>query len=350
MRIGIIAGPHFPVPPPKYGGTEQVVFYLIKGLKEAGHEPILFGPGDSGVDCEIVPIVKKAIYFPKSSTGKAAHEKQIQQIQADTEKKLRQNLSRLDLIHSHGFDLINFQDFPNLTTIHTMVDFESLDYYLERKELSFVSISKNQQGTCPELKYIGVIYNGEDPKEFPLIKKPDDYLCFLGRFDYGKNPQLAIQLAINLGMPIKIAGKKDFHDEDYFDHKIKPYLDHPLVEYLGELGFKEKVKLLSKAKCNLHPVGWREPFGLTVLEAAYCGTPTMAIARGSMPELIEEGRTGQLVEDFVEGHNYIKQCFEMDREYIAKRARLLFNYRTMTQQYVNAYEKVISLTTAGILA
>jgi glycosyltransferase involved in cell wall biosynthesis len=350
MRIGIVAGPHFPVPPTKYGGTEQVISYLIKGLKEAGHEPILFGSGDSSVDCEIVPIVKKAIYFPKHDTNRASHERQLRRIQAVATKKIRQYLSKIDIIHSHGFDLIDFQDFPNLTTLHLMVNFDSLDYYLKRQSLSYVSISKNQQGSCPELSYVGVIYNGEDPKEFPIVKKPDDYLCFLGRFDYEKNPHIAIQLAITLGMPIKIAGKKDFHDEDYFDNKIKPYLDHPLVEYLGELGLKEKIKLLSKAKCNLHPVGCRESFGLTVLEAAYCGTPTLAIARGSMSELIEEGRTGLLVEDFVEGHNLIQQCFEMDREYIAKRARLLFNYRTMAQQYINAYEKVIGLTTAGILA
>jgi glycosyltransferase involved in cell wall biosynthesis len=111
---------------------------------------------------------------------------------------------------------------------------------------------------------------------------------------------------------------------------------------LGELGFDQKVDLISKAKCNLHPTNFREPFGLTVIEAAYCGTPTLAISRGSMPELIEEGRTGVMVEDYIEGRYRIEECYSMDRRYIASRARQLFNYRTMTAQYIEAYEKVIS--------
>ena len=134
-------------------------------------------------------------------------------------------------------------------------------------------------------------------------------------------------------MPIKLGGKVDFQGERYFEEQVSPYLDHPLVEFLGELSLDDKTDLLGNARCNLHPTGFREPFGLTVLEAAFCGTPTLAIARGSMPELIEVGRTGMLVEDFVEGYHQIEQCFEMDRSYIAHRSRLLFNYKTMTKQY-----------------
>jgi glycosyltransferase involved in cell wall biosynthesis len=114
-----------------------------------------------------------------------------------------------------------------------------------------------------------------------------------------------------------------------------------LVEYLGEIGFDEKVELLSHAKINLHPTNFREPFGLTVLEAAYCGTPTLAIARGSMPELIEFGRTGIWVEDFVEGFHHLEECFAMDRTYVASRARQLFNYHTMAKGYIQAYKAVL---------
>ncbi|MBX6334918.1 glycosyltransferase family 4 protein, partial [Candidatus Saccharibacteria bacterium] len=327
----------------KYGGTELIIYHLIRGLKEQGHEPILLGSGDSRVDCEIIPIVDKAVFFPTHKKDIPAFEKEVGRINRFAEKKLRELLPRIDIIHSHGFDLVNFQDFPNLTTIHGQIDFRTLSYYLARKNLYYASISRNQQGALPDLQYVGVVYNGEDPSEFPIVTEPQDYVCFLGRFDREKNPHLAIQLAINLGIKIKIAGKIDHQGEGYFDEEIKPYLNHPLVEYLGELGFKEKVELLSKAKCNLHPTGFREPFGLTVLEAAYCGTPTLAIARGSMPELIEEGRTGMLVEDFVEGYHQIRECFEMDRQYIAQRARLLFNYKTMTKQYLHAYARVIKI-------
>ena len=132
----------------------------------------------------------------------------------------------------------------------------------------------------------------------------------------------------------------DFQGAEYFEQESQPFFDHPLVEYLGELDMEEKTQLLAHARCNLHPTAFREPFGLTVLEAAYCGTPTLATARGSMAELIEVGRTGLLVENFIEGVHQIEECFEMDRSYIAQRARHLFNYRSMSKGYVRAYERV----------
>lgn len=341
MKIAIVAGPHVPVPPKKYGGTEQVVAYLIKGLLEAGHEPILLGTADSKVDCELIPIIDKPLTFPKTRAGLAEFKKKSKAVERKTAHELRKVMRRVDIIHSHGFDLKRFDHFPNLTTIHNKIEMEQIEYYKKRKSLYFASISKNQQEAYPDLKYAGVVYNGEDPDKFPFVDKPDNYVCFLGRFDRDKNPHLAIQLAINMGVKIKLGGKIDFEGEHYFKDEIEKYLEHPLVEYLGELDFDQKVEMLSKAKCNLHPTGFREPFGLTVLEAAYCGTPTLAITKGSMPELIEEGRTGMLVEDFVEGYHQIKECFEMDRNYIANRSRLLFNYKVMTEQYLQAYSKVL---------
>ncbi len=343
MRVAIVAAPHYPVPPPRYGGTERVIAHLVRGLIEAGHEPVLYAPGDSTVECELVPTCDAAIGFASHRRDLPAHDALRNEIERRTTEELREHLGGLDLIHSHGFDLIDFQDFPNLTTLHGAIGLNQLPYYLERKNLYYVSISRNQQGACPDLQYVGVVYNGEDPEPFPIVEEPGDYVCFLGRLDHEKNPHLAVQLAINLGVPIKLAGKVDFQGERYFEEEIRPYLGHPLVEFLGELGFDDKIALLGNARCNLHPTGFREPFGLTVLEAAFCGTPTLAIARGSMPELIEVGRTGMLVEDFVEGYHQIEQCFEMDRSYIAHRARMLFNYRTMTKQYLRAYERVIEI-------
>jgi glycosyltransferase involved in cell wall biosynthesis len=343
MRIAIIAGPYIPVPPQKYGGTERVIYYLIKGLKERGHEPILLGSGDSKPGCKLIPITDKSIFFPRTKAGLPAFEKKIKHIERYTKKKLKEILPDIDIIHSHGFDLHGFEDYPNLTTIHGPIIFKQLKYYARRKGLYFASVSRNQQEAYPDLQWVGAVYNGEDPRRFPIIKRPKDYVCFIGRFDREKNPHLAIELAINYGIKIKLAGKIDFFGNEYFNSEVKRYFRHPLVEYLGELDTKEAISLLSNAKLNLHPTGFREPFGLTVLEAAYCGTPTMAIARGSMPELIEEGRTGLLVEDFVEGYHQIEECFAMDREYIATRARKLFNYQVMTKQYLRAYKKVLSI-------
>jgi glycosyltransferase involved in cell wall biosynthesis len=347
MRIAIVAGPYVPVPPKGYGGAEQVIHYLIKGLLEAGHEPILLASGDSEVDCQLIPVVPKALSFAKTPADFESYAQEVRAAEERTATKLREILPTIDIIHSHGFDLKQFANFPNLTTLHNEVVFhddnnpKNLAYYLERTELNYVSISQNQQASCPELNYVDVVYNGEDPGEFPLVKRPEDYVCFLGRFDRKKNPHMAIELALEYGIKIKIAGKIDHESEGYFEHHIAPYLDNPLVEYLGELGFKDKVELLSNARCNLHPTSFREPFGLTVLEAAYCGTPTLAIARGSMPELIEFGRTGIWVEDFVEGYHHLDECFKMDRTYIAFRSRQLFNYHAMAKQYIAAYKSVI---------
>ncbi|MEX0881812.1 MAG: glycosyltransferase family 4 protein [Candidatus Saccharimonadales bacterium] len=343
MRVAIVAAPYIPVPPPKYGGTERVIAYLIKGLKERGHEPVLFAPGDSKVDCELIPIVKKAIFFPRTKAGLPAFEKELKQIERYTTQRLKEILPSIDIIHSHGFDLRKFEHFPNLTTIHGPIIFQQLDYYAKRQGLYFVSISKNQQEAYPDLQWVGAVYNGEDPKEFPVTKSPEDYVCFIGRFDREKNPHLAIELALSYGIKIKLAGKIDYLGDDYFKGEVKKYFRHPLVEYLGEIDKRQTIKLLSKARLNLHPTGFREPFGLTVLEAAYCGTPTMAIARGSMPELIDEGRTGLLVEDLVEGYHQMDKLFAMDREYIARRARRLFNYQIMSKQYGRAYKKVLRI-------
>jgi glycosyltransferase involved in cell wall biosynthesis len=343
MRIAVVSSAYIPVPPPKYGGTEQVIYNLVKGLKEAGHEPILFAPADSQVDCEIIPIAEKSTYFGLTDEEKLFIQQKQTEAKLKTKELLRENVDKFDIIHSHGFDLIDFQDIPNLTTIHGAINFLNLESFEKRKHLYFVSISKNQQDSFPSLQYAGVAYNGLDYSPFPVVTEPEDYLCFLGRFDREKSPHLAIQLAIKMNIKIKLAGKVDFQGREYFENEIKPFLEHPLVEFLGELGLQDKIELVSKARCNLHPTSFREPFGLSVLEAAYCGTPTAAIARGAMPELIEKGRTGVLVEDMVEAYHHMQEVFEMDRNYIAQRARSLFNYTSMTKQYLVAYQKVIEV-------
>lgn len=346
MRIAIVADPYVPVPPKKYGGTEQVIYYSIKGLVELGHEPVLFAPGDSDPTCEVIATTRKHILFPMTKAEIPAHRAKVTRIAKRTEEMLLEMKNEFDVIHWHAnldspFNMQKFIDFPNVTTLHGPIRFQDLAFLTSNSGLNFVSISKNQQEAFPGLRYTGVVYNGEDPDDFPVVTEPEDYVCFIGRFDREKNPHLAILLAISLGIKIKVAGKIDHLAAGYFKEEVEPYLSNPLVEYLGELGFDDKITLMSKAKANLHPTGFREPFGLTIIEAAYCGTPTLAIRRGAMSELIEDGRTGLLVEDFIEGYGKLHELFEMDRSYIATRARTLFNYRTMAEGYVKAYETAI---------
>jgi glycosyltransferase involved in cell wall biosynthesis len=343
MKIAILASPFLPIPPNKYGGTERVIYFLVKGLMELGHEVTLFASGDSVVECELIPICDKAYSHQENKEKDQELEVLRHEAVAKCLDLVKENLDRFDVIHSHGIDLSSLKDFPNLTTMHGPITLPQMEYFEERKDLFYASISKNQQEVLPDLNYIGTVYNGMDPSLFPIVETPEDYLCFLGRFDREKNPHLAIQLALKLNMKLKLAGKIDFAGIDYFEQECKPHFENPLIEYLGEVDLEQKIKLLSNAKCNLHPVGFREPFGLTILEAAYCGTPTIAISRGSMSELIEQNRTGILVEDFDEGYRQIEDCFTMDRNYIAQRSRLLFNYKTMAKQYVLAYGKIIDI-------
>lgn len=343
MRIAIVSEPYLPVPPPKYGGTERVIDALIKGLMEEGHDVTLLAPGDSQVNCRLIPICPTHLRFGMTKEEHAKLERRVRVIHAKTKRLLRDLLPNIDIIHSHGFDLIDFQDFPSLTTLHGAFVFSKLRYFERRSGLFYTTVSENQQEAFPDLQYVGVCYNGLNPADFPFVEKPDNYLCFVGRFDEEKRPHLAIELALKLGIQIKLGGKLDFQGAEYFEQQIKPYFGNPLVEYLGELDFAAKIDLVSHARANLHPTGFREPFGLTVLESAYCGTPTLAIARGSMPELIEDGRTGLLVEDFVEGYHQVDRLFALDRRYIWQRTRNLFNYRTMAHQYEIAYQKVIDI-------
>jgi len=351
VKVAIIASPYVPVPPPKYGGAEKVIYYLIKGLQEAGHEPILVGPANSTVDCEIIPTVKSSLFYPRDRRRLPAFNQKIRKIERDTKRILKDLRSEVDIIHSHKFDLKDFADFPHVITLHNPIVLKQtklennlgLQYYIERRHLNYVAISKNQQQSFPGLNYLGMVYNGEDPGDFPVIKKPDNYVVFVGRFDREKYPHLAIQLAINYGIKIKLAGKIDFKGNDYFKDEVRPLLRHPLVEYLGEVRPKEAAKLLRHAKANLHPTGFREPFGLTVMEAAYSGTPTLAVRRGAMPEIINDGHTGVLVEDFVEGYHKLDQVFNLDREFVAKWSRHHFNYKNMTHGYIKAYKKAIKV-------
>jgi glycosyltransferase involved in cell wall biosynthesis len=352
VKIAIVSSPYVAVPPAKYGGSEKVIYYLIKGLIEEGHEPILIGTGDSKVKCRVIPITKKALFFPKDKRRLPTFHQKVRRIQRETRKILKELQSEVDVIHSHKFDLKDFADFPHVVTLHDPILLDQLkyknnfplDYHKERAHLNYVSISKNQQNAYPGLNYIATVYNGEDPDEFPVVTKPSDYVAFAGRFDREKNPHMAIQLAVNYGIKIKLAGKVDYASREYFKDEIKPYLKNPFVEYLGELDPKDTKKLLSKAKANLHPTGFREPFGLTVLEAAYCGTPTLAVARGSMPEIIYDGHTGILVEDFVEGYHRLDEVFNLDREFVAKWSRHHFNYKNMTSGYLKAYKKAIKIS------
>jgi len=356
MNIAIIGSPYLPIPPVKYGGTERYLYNLIKGLTELGHHVILFGTGDSQVDCEIIPIIDKSLPWVQDPVEDKILDDTIR---AEAKRKayqlVRENLHRIDIIHSHGVNIEEFKNHPHLITLHGSMQFANSpvsSFHQYNRDLFYNTISHNQSLTTGHLKTIGTIYHGLDPADFPLVIQPEDYLSYLGRYSSEKNPDQAMHLAIELKEKLKVAAKLDFSGVEYYEKECKPLFEKyfELLTDIGEQGEVGKIKLVAHAKANLHPAaGFREPFGLTILEAAYCGTPTLAVRKGSLPELIEDGKTGILVEDFVEGMSRLHECYSMNRQYIAERARRVFNYKTMSQLYVIAYQNIINIYRNGDL-
>ncbi len=229
---------------------------------------------------------------------------------------------QIDIAHAHSLDipglifsadLLMGASVPNVTTLHSAVDISNYSQFAAC-ENSLVACSQNQAAACPDMNVTAVIHHGLDPAPFDFCRDSDAYVCFLGRMDRIKQPHLAIELALQKRLPIRLAGPiSDGSPGRYFDRVIKPLLCRDGVEYFGVLGTKEKANLLGKASCNLHPTGFREPFGLTVIEAAFCGTPTLAIRRGALSEVVDQGVTGVLVEDYVEACYRLEECISLDR-------------------------------------
>ena len=194
MRILIVANPFIAVPPKKYGGTERVIYFLIKGLVELGHEPILIGAGDSKVPCRLIESVPMAIFYPKRPMDLPRFNVQVKLINRKIGRLIKENITDVDIVHSHGYDLKRFQYHPNLTTLHGPIMFEHLKNLLSRSRegLCYSTISNNQQIVLPQLNFAGTVYNGLDTSDFPIVTEPEDYVCFVGRFDREKNPHLAI--------------------------------------------------------------------------------------------------------------------------------------------------------------
>lgn len=347
LRIAIfLTQPGLILPSLPSHSIARIIEFHIRGLYEQGHEVILLAPKNCKVECELIPICDQAVSLQDNE-----HLSKAEQIHTKVIDEIEKIQNRIDIVHAHSLDIphlfhstgfLSSFSLPNVTTCHSCIEISNLNYFSQYTN-NLISLSHNQRKAYPGLNFVGNVYNGLDPSPFQFVAAPDNYLCFLGRMNSVKQPHLAIHLAIQLGLNLKIAGPVDpFFDNEYFEIYCKPYLNHPLIEYLGELDMGDKVQLLSHAMCNLHPTGFRDPCPLVPIEAAYCGTPTLAICRGALPELIEHGKTGILVEDFAEGFHEIPKCFQMSRLYVSQQARKRFNYQKMVAEYLSIYRQVIS--------
>jgi glycosyltransferase involved in cell wall biosynthesis len=340
MKIAQVAPLYESVPPRYYGGTERVVAYLADELVRQGHEVTLFASGDSLTKAELRPLCDGALRLQgRKVIDPLAYHVRMLEIVA-------QEADEFDIVHFH-IDYLHFpvtrrQKIPSVTTLHGRLDIPEIHpLFQEFAEMPLVSISDAQRAPMAWANWAGTVHHGLPHNLLLPQYKPGDYLAFLGRISPEKRVDRAIEIAKRAGMPIKIAAKIDAADQEYFDTKISHLFDGPLVEYVGEIGEHEKSEFLGSARALLFPIDWPEPFGLVMIEAMACGTPVVAYARGSVPEIIEPGKTGFLVSNVEEGAAAVARIETLDR----RRCRAVFEDRfsasRMCSDYVAVYRKIL---------
>ena len=338
MHIAQVAPLTEAVPPKLYGGTERVVSWLTEELVALGHEVTLFASGDSVTSARLEAMWPRSLRLDGSVRDPNALHMVLVEL-------VYRRASEFDLIHFHldyyPFSLFSRQSTPFVTTMHGRLDLpEHQPVFDEFSSVPVVSISNAQRRALPQANWVRTVHHGlpEDllrPKPF----KPS-YFAFLGRIAQEKGLDRAIQIAEHCGVPLKVAAKVDKADREYYEEQIRPLMNSPLVEYIGEINDADKSEFLSGAIALLVPIDWPEPFGLVMIEAMACGTPVIAFNRGSAPEVIEDGLTGFIVEDVNGAIGAVDRLGHLSRERIRRRFEERFTARRMALDYLSVYRRL----------
>lgn len=344
LRIMQVAPLYESVPPKLYGGTERVVSYLTEELVRQGHEVTLFASGDSLTKANLIAPCHRALRLDSECIDPIAHHILMAEL-------VFRKSSAFDIVHSHidylPFSLARRAKIPFVTTLHGRLDIPDIKpLYEEFRELPVISISKSQREPLDFANWAGNVYHGIPEDLYTFREEKGKYLAFLGRICPEKRVDTAIEVAIKTGMELKIAAKIDTVDKEYFEDRIKPLLNHPLIEYIGEIGEGEKDKFLGEAYALLFPIDWPEPFGLVMIEAMACGTPVIAKRRGSVPEVIEEGITGFICDKTEEVINAVNQLENFNRKKCREVFESRFISKIMAKNYLSIYEKLINSTSS----
>ncbi len=341
MRIAQVAPLTEAVPPKLYGGTERVVHWLTEELVALGHDVTLFASGDSQTSARLDATWPKALRLDGAVRDpNALHMVMLERVRRKCDDE------EFDFLHFHldyyPFSLFSRQPTPFLTTLHGRLDLpEHQPVFNAFSSIPVISISNAQRRPVPQARWLRTIYHGLPEKLLtPRPIKPE-YLAVLGRIAPEKGVDRAIKIAVRCGIPIKIAAKIDRADQDYYDEFIRPMMDHPLVEYIGEISDREKPDFLSGAIGLLLPIDWPEPFGLVMIEALACGTPVIAYNRGSVAEIVEDGRTGFIVEDETSAVGAVDRLASLDRAIVRQEFEARFTARRMALDYLDAYRDLI---------
>jgi glycosyltransferase involved in cell wall biosynthesis len=344
MRIAQIAPLAEAVPPKLYGGTERVVSWLTEALVELGHDVTLFATGDSVTSSQLQPCSPTGLRLAGVNDHTASTLVMLDRV-------LR-SADRFDVIHFH-VDLLQYPLFRRLagkclTTLHGRQDLpDNLPAFGAFPEMKLVSISDDQRLPILHANFVGTVHHGLPPGLIAARYEPGDYLAFIGRISPEKRPDRAIEIAIRAGMKLKIAAKVDKVDADYFRSVVQPMLDHPLIEFLGEVGDDRKAEFLGGASALLFPIDWPEPFGLVMVEAMAAGTPVIAWRNGSTPEVIEPGRTGFLVESLDEAVAAAKAAANLSRHAVRAAFDARFTSTRMAHDYLEIYRDMIGIPDSG---
>ncbi len=335
MRIAQIAPLTESVPPRLYGGTERVVSFLTEELVAMGHDVTLFASGDSKTSAELAAGWPCALRFdPKLRDPIAPHMLMMEQVY--------RRAAEFDVLHFHldywSFSLFTRQPTPFLTTLHGRLDLAELrPVYESFPNVPLVSISDAQRCPVSEANFVATVLHGLPLALLTPQPVRPQYLAFLGRICPEKRPDRAIRIAQAAGIPLKIAAKVDRVDEAYFQDVIRPMIDGRSVELIGEITDAEKPEFLSGAIALLLPIDWPEPFGLVMIEAMACGTPVIAFNRGSVPEIVEDGVTGRIVDDEVEAVAAVEQVMSLSRPAVRRRFERRFTAQRMAEDYLSLY-------------
>jgi glycosyltransferase involved in cell wall biosynthesis len=340
MKIAQIAPLAEAVPPKLYGGTERVVSWLTEELVREGHDVTLFAAGGSRTSAKLVEGSESGLRLMGVRDHTASNLVMLDHV--------RRHADEFDIIHCH-IDLLQyplFQDMAHklVTTMHGRLDVaDFMPVYRAYPHMPLVSISNKQREPMPaNVNWLATVYHGLPPDVCPYNPEGGDYLAFLGRISPEKRPDRAIEIAKKAGVKLKIAAKVDKADMDYFKGVIEPMLDHPLIEFIGEINESQKSGFLGNAMALLFPIDWIEPFGLVMIEAMSAGTPVIAWRNGSVPEVIEHGGGGLIVESIDEAVEAVHKAHRMPRAGVRRAFEGRFTARHMARGYVDAFEELVA--------
>jgi len=339
MRIAQIAPLAEAVPPALYGGTERVVSWLTEELVGQGHDVTLFAAGGSKTAAKLVAGCDRGLRLQGVADHMASNLVMLEHV--------RRQAGQFDIIHCH-IDILQYPVFRDLahklvSTLHGRLDLPDLwPVYEAYRHMPLVSISNRQREPMPaNVNWVATVYHGLPAAVCPFDVRGGDYLAFLGRISREKRPDRAIEIAIRAGVRLRLAAKVDKVDRGYFDEVIKPMLDHPLIEFIGEIDEGQKSTFLGGARALLFPIDWMEPFGLVMIEAMSAGTPVIAWRNGSVLEIIEEGRSGLIVDSMDMAVEAVGRAMTMDRSVVRRSFERRFTAARMARNYAGVYEDLI---------